>query len=202
MWRRITPRPPSGVALPGQPERLEILASLGAGPHGSAAEVRRELGSATVMAWIQDAGGGTYQVPAAGLLAADGRPHPLVVTLSGSRQASYPLRLLGLTVTYVLPPYDPADPQSSPTADLSVGSLAVAGTAGGPFGQSFSPRCRPGGVAGRGVGDRRAGRATEPGRAAAAIGRGAASDPGLAWRRERAAVHVQCRTRSVAAGPA
>jgi ABC-type antimicrobial peptide transport system permease subunit len=139
MWRRITPRPPSGVALPGQPERLEILASLGAGPHGSAAEVRRELGSATVMAWIQDAGGGTYQVPAAGLLAADGRPHPLVVTLSGSRQASYPLRLLGLTVTYVLPPYDPADPQSSPTADLSVGSLAVAGTAGGPFGQSFSP---------------------------------------------------------------
>jgi ABC-type antimicrobial peptide transport system permease subunit len=138
MWRRITPRAPSGVALPGQPERLEILASLGAGPHGSAAEVRRELGSATVTAWIQDAGGGTYQVPAAGDLPADGRPHSLVVTLSGSRQASYPLRLLGLAVTYVLPPYDPADPQSSPTAGLSVGSLAVAGMADGPFGQPFS----------------------------------------------------------------
>ena len=89
------PRPPAGVALPGQPERLEVLASLGAGPHSSAAQVRREVGSATVTAWIQDAGGGTYQVPAAGLLTADGRPHALIVTLSGLRQASYPVRLFG-----------------------------------------------------------------------------------------------------------
>jgi hypothetical protein len=139
MWRRITPGQPAGVALPGQPERLEISASLGAAPHGNAAEVRRELGSATVVAWIQDAGGGTYQVPAAGPLPADGRPHPVVVTLSGSRQASYPLRLLGLTLTYVLPPYDPADPQSAPAAGLSVGSLAVSGTGSGPFGEPFSP---------------------------------------------------------------
>jgi hypothetical protein len=57
-------------------------------------------------------------------------------------------------------------------------------------------------MAGRSLGGRRAGRAAEPGRVTAAIGRGAASDPGLAWRRERAAVHVHCRTRSVAAGPA
>ena len=35
---------------------------------------------------------------------ADGRTHALVVRLSSSRQASYPLRLLGLTLTYVLPP--------------------------------------------------------------------------------------------------
>ena len=139
MWRRITPRPPAGVALPGQPERLEIFASLGAAGHSSAATVRREVGSATVMAWIQDAGGGTCQVPAAGLVPADGRPHPVVVTLSGSRQASYPLRLLGLTLTYVLPPYDRANPPSSPAAGLSLDSLAVAGTAAGPFGQPFSP---------------------------------------------------------------
>ena len=139
MWRRITPRPPPGVTLPGRPERLEIFASLGAAPHGSAAEVRRELGPATVMTWIQDAGGGTYQVPATGLVPPDGRPHPVVVTLSGSRQASYPLRLLGLTLTYALPPYDKANPQSSPAAAIRLDSLAVAGTAGGPFGQPFGP---------------------------------------------------------------
>ena len=138
LWQRITPRRTPGLVLPGQPERLEVLASLGAGPGTSAAEVRRDLGSATVTAWVADAGGAIYQIPAAGLLPADGRPHALVVTLSGSGQASYPLRLLGLTLTYVLPPYDPANPQSAPVAGLSIESLAVAGTASGPFGEPFS----------------------------------------------------------------
>jgi len=139
LWRRIIPQQPAGVALPGQPDRLEVFASLGAGPHSSAAVVRRELGPATVTAWIQDSGGGTYQIPAAGLLPADGRPHSLTFTLSRSQQASYPLRLLGLALTYVLPPYDQANPQSSPTVALRVESLAVAGTTSGLFGQPFSP---------------------------------------------------------------
>jgi hypothetical protein len=138
LWPRITPRPTPGLLLPGQPERLEVLASLGAGPGTSAAEVRRDLGSATITAWVSDAGGAIYQIPAAGPLSADGRPHSLVVTLSGPRQASYPLRLLGLTLTYVLPPYDPANPQSAPSAGLSIESLAVADTASGPFGEPFS----------------------------------------------------------------
>ena len=138
LWQRITPRPTPGLVLPGRPERLEVLASLGAGPGTGAAEVRRDLGSATVMAWVSDSGGAIYQIPAAGLLPADGRTHALVVTLSGSRQASYPLRLLGLTLAYTLPPYDPANPQSAPAATLSIESLAVAGTASGPFGEPFS----------------------------------------------------------------
>ena len=138
LWPRITPRPTPGLVLPGQPERLEVLASLGAGPGTSAAEVRRDLGSPAITAWVADAGGAIYQLPAAGLLPADGRTHALVVTLSGPGQASYPLRLLGLTLTYVLPPYDPANPQSAPVAGLSIESLAVAGTATGPFGQPFS----------------------------------------------------------------
>jgi FtsX-like permease family protein len=138
LWQRITPRPTPGLVLPGQPERLEVLASIGAGPGTSAAEVRRDLGSPTIMAWVSDSGGAIYQVPAAGLLPADGRTHALVVTLSGSRQASYPLRLIGLTLTYVLPPYDPANPQSAATVGLSIESLAVAETAGGPFGEPFS----------------------------------------------------------------
>ena len=97
LWQRIAPRL-SGLALPGQPDRLEVLAALGAGPHTSAAEVRNALGSVTVTAWIQDADGATYQIPADASLPADGQPHSLVFTLSGPRQASYPLRLLGLTL--------------------------------------------------------------------------------------------------------
>ena len=138
LWQRITPRPTPGLVLPGQPERLEILASLGAAPGTSAAELARDLSSVTVMAWVADAGGAIYQIPAAGLLPADGRTHALVVTLAGSGQASYPLRLLGLTLTYLLPPYDPANPQSAPVAHLSIESLAVAETASSPFGQPFS----------------------------------------------------------------
>jgi len=138
LWRRITPRQPSGLALPGQPDRLEVLAALGAGPHSSAAEVLKDLGSASATAWIQDAGGATYQVTAAGLLPADGRPHSLVFVLSGPRQASYPLRLLGLTLTYNLPPYDPANPSSAPNAGLSIESLAASATASGPFGRPFT----------------------------------------------------------------
>jgi len=138
LWQRITPRQMPGLVLPGQPERLEILASLEAGPGTTAAEVRRDIGSASVTAWVADAGGAIYQIPAAGLLPADGRTHAVVVTLSGPGQASYPLRLVGLTLTYLLPPYDPANPQSAPVAGLSIESLAVAGTASGPFGQPFS----------------------------------------------------------------
>jgi hypothetical protein len=136
LWRRITPRRPSGLALPGRPDRLEILAALGAGPHSSAAAVRRDLGSVPVTAVIQDADGVTYGMPA-GVLPADGHRHALVVPLSGLRQASYPLRLLSLTLTYVLPPYDPASPLAAPAADLSIESLAVAETASGPFGRPF-----------------------------------------------------------------
>ena len=137
LWQRITPSRMSWLALPGQPDRLEILAALGAGPHSSAAEVRRALGSATVTAWIQDAGGATDQIPAAGPLPFDGQPHSLVFRLPGPRRATYPLRLLGLTLTYTLPPYDPASPTSAPTASLSIQSLAVAGTASGRFGRPF-----------------------------------------------------------------
>lgn len=137
LFQRITARP-SGLVLPGQPERLEVLATLGAGPHTSAAGVRRALGSALVTASIQDASGATYQIPAAGSLPFDGRPGYLDFMLAGPRQASYPLRLLQLTLTFVLPPYDPASPTSAPNAALTVESLAVAATASGPPGRPFS----------------------------------------------------------------
>jgi len=136
LWQRITPRRLSGLVLPGQPDRLEVLAALGAGPHTSAAQVRA-LGSATVMAWIQDGGGATYEIPVAGSLPFDGQAHSLVLVLSGPRQASYPLRLLGLSLTYNLPPFDPAKPTWAPNASLTIQSVAVAETVSGPFGRPF-----------------------------------------------------------------
>jgi hypothetical protein len=135
LWRRITPSSSPGLVLPGQPDRLRVLAALGVtGPKISTSA----LGSAQVTAWIQDAAGATYQIPA-GLLYFDGQSQSLVATLSALRQASHPLRLIGLSLSYVLPPYDPASPTSIPTASLTIESLAVARTAGGPFGGPFSP---------------------------------------------------------------
>ena len=134
LWQHITPRP-SGLALPGQPDRLEIGAVLGAAAQSSATEVGA-IGSANVTALIQDADGATYPISAAPL-PFDGRPHALVFTLSSPRQASYPLRLLGFSVTYVLPPFEPG--KQAPTASFTVQSLALAATASGPFGRSFLP---------------------------------------------------------------
>jgi ABC-type antimicrobial peptide transport system permease subunit len=139
LWQSITPRHKPGLVLPGRPDRLQVLATLGAGPGTSAAEVRKKVGSAQVTAVIQDADGTTYSLPA-GVLPADGQRHALVVPLSGpqvgSPPGSYPMRLLSLSLTFVLPLYNPARP--APSASLTIGSLAVARTARGSFGRSFS----------------------------------------------------------------
>jgi hypothetical protein len=138
LWQRITPRQPSGLRLPGEPARLDILASLAVSSRGSTAAQRGGLGAATVMAWIQGAGGATYSIPAAGPLPFDGRARSLAFSLSGLNQPGTQLRLLGFSLTYVLPPYEPAKPASVPVATLSVQSLAVAHAASGPFGAPFS----------------------------------------------------------------
>jgi ABC-type antimicrobial peptide transport system permease subunit len=137
LWQRITPRSLSGMALPGRPVRLGILASLGAGSQTSAAEVLSDLGSVTVVASIQDAAGNTFSVYSESSLPADGRPQSLIFPLSPPGQAIYPLRLLGITLTYTLPPYDPANPSSAPNVDLTVQSLAVSDTVAGPLRRPF-----------------------------------------------------------------
>ena len=137
LWRRITPvRAAPGISLPGRPDRLAITASLG-----------REAGSAPVPATVtvQDAHGIDYVVPA-GVLPADGRAHRLVAGLAGPRQAArrraaYPLRLLGVSLTYPLPPFAggrQAGPAAGRTAGLTIGSLAAAFSAAGPFGPPFA----------------------------------------------------------------
>jgi len=136
LWQRITGRLP-GLALPGQARRLEVLAALTASPQRHATAVPADLGSVALTAWVQDSTGTTYQVPAASGLPADGRAHALVFMLPGPREASFPLRLAGLTLSYTLPPFDPANPTSALAGSLSLDSFAVAKTARGPFGTPF-----------------------------------------------------------------
>jgi hypothetical protein len=128
LWRRITPRWAGGLPLPGRPGRLAITASLDSGA-GAAS-----LGRASATVTIQDADGVVYAVPA-GALPADGRAHRLVAVLSGPRQAVYPLRLLGLSLAYQLPPFAA---HGRPAAGLTVSSLATASSAAGPFAPPFA----------------------------------------------------------------
>ncbi len=122
LWRRLTtPGPPPGVAIPGRPARLEITASL---TPGSAAA---RPGPAAVTATVQDADGVAYLVPA-GTLPADGRVHTLAAGLSATRQAAYPLRLLGLSVSYELPAYHRFPRQTGPPSQLVIGGLTARGS--------------------------------------------------------------------------
>jgi len=138
LWQSITPKRRPGLVLPGRPDRLEILATLGAGPNTSAAALRKGVGKALVTATVQAADGVTSQLPA-GVLHPDGQRHALVVPLSGALagavQGSYPLRLLSLSLSFVLPLYTPG--RSSPNASLSIESLALSDTPHGSFGRLF-----------------------------------------------------------------
>jgi hypothetical protein len=117
LWRKITPaRAGPGLVLPGRPARLQITASArpSAGP---------SLGPMSVTLSIQDAAGIGYSV-AAGRLPVDDRRHQLIGLLSGTRQASYPLRLLGISLAYQLPAI-PAPPFAPPGATAAA-KLAAA----------------------------------------------------------------------------
>ena len=108
LWTRITPGTSGpGLALPGRPTRLEVGARVQP-PHGG------HLGPLSASLSVQDSSGAVYSVPA-GTLPADGRYHQLVSDLSGpgarlpTGQPAYPLRLLGLSLSYQLPEF-PAPP--------------------------------------------------------------------------------------------
>jgi hypothetical protein len=136
LWRRITPRRLPGLAIPGGSARLEVLARLGT------VKAAQPFAGAGIVAWLQDGGGTTSQLgnceAPLGFLPADGRQHALVIPLAGPGQASYPLRLLGLSLCIGLPPYDAARPTATPELGLQVLSLAAARTATGPFGAPFA----------------------------------------------------------------
>jgi FtsX-like permease family len=139
LWRRITPaaarpgQPARGLVLPGRPVRLEVVASAAPGRGAS-------LGQLSARVTIQDAVGVVAAVPA-GSLRADGQGHALTADLSGIGQASYPLRLLGLSLTYSLPQF-PSSRQATLAAGrpvtITFASVAVSSAAAGPFAAPFS----------------------------------------------------------------
>lgn len=135
LWRRIIPAGSGqSVTLPGRPARLEIIASLDLG-------TRSDLGPATASVTIADATGAVYTM-AAGQLPADGRSHGLVVELSRTGQAIYPLKLLALSLSYTLPPV-PSGRQAvvaaaGRTAVFAVHGLATSAALAGAFPSPFA----------------------------------------------------------------
>ena len=129
LWTRLVPaQAPAGLAVPGRPAQLEIMASL---VPGSAA---LSPGPAAVTASIQDADGIVYVV-SAGSLPADGRVHTLDAEFSPTRQAAYPLRLLGLSLSYNLSPYRPSRGAFQPAGPGGPARLVISGLAARPGGE-------------------------------------------------------------------
>jgi hypothetical protein len=134
LWRKITPPAQPGLALPGRPARLEIIASA-ASARGAAA-----LGQLPATATLQDGSGTVYSAPA-GTLRADGRRHALIIELSAARRASYPLHLLGLSLAYSLPSFPgsrPAALAASRPATVTLWALALSPGPGGRFAAPFA----------------------------------------------------------------
>ncbi|HEY2549115.1 MAG TPA: ABC transporter permease [Streptosporangiaceae bacterium] len=136
LWRRIIP-PRPGLALPGRPARIAIEASVSG---GAGQDRLGRLGRVSATASIQDATGVVYAVPA-GTIQADGRGHPLIASLAPPGQASYPLRLIGLSLTYGLPHYPSKGQFSSAVLHLdtlTLASVAEAASATGRFAAPFA----------------------------------------------------------------
>ncbi len=127
LWRAITPPASAGLALPGRPARLAIMARLQPGPAGKA------LGPASVTVTVQDASGASYTLPA-GTIAADGSQHDLTAQLGPAAGVDYPLRLLGIALAYNWPPYG-TTPSS---ATVTITGMAESAAASGPFGPPFA----------------------------------------------------------------
>jgi ABC-type antimicrobial peptide transport system permease subunit len=81
-----------GTAVAGHPADLQFTAALSPAP----------IAPATVALTVTDATGDTFQLPLAGTLPADGRPHLLTARLGASGFA-YPLRISQVTATYGMP---------------------------------------------------------------------------------------------------
>ena len=130
LWRRIIPTGVTGaITLPGRPARLEIIASFDPG-RGTG------LPPAVASVTVQDGTGSVYTIPA-GRLPVDGRSQGLVADVSLTRQAIYPLRLLGLSVSYTLPPVptgqQAAVAAASRIATFTVHALATSAARAGTF---------------------------------------------------------------------
>ncbi len=115
LWRLIAPTGrPDGLQVPGRPVRLGLQARLGSAP------ASWQLGVLTASLSVQAADGVVYVLPA-GVLPADGSSHPLTAVLPATDRASYPVRLVGVTLTYQLPPV----PTGSAAASVSARQIGL-----------------------------------------------------------------------------
>ena len=145
LWQRITPvHAPPGLTLPGRPARLAITAMLSPPPGSGPGALSASLS-------VEDGWGIVYSVPA-GNLPADGRYHQLIANLSGG-QARYPLRLLGMSLSYQMPGFPPPPYVSQAArqaaryaqqraaaarATLAIRALAVSARPSGSFAPPFA----------------------------------------------------------------
>jgi hypothetical protein len=136
LWRPLSQVSPAGLAIPGRPDRLEIGASMAGG-------LADQLGPVSATLTVQDAFGLVYTV-STGAIPADGRSHELIAQLaasSGSSRPAYPLRLLGLSLTYDMP-FTPTSRRAiaaDAVAVVKLSSVAASDTPTGPFPAPFAP---------------------------------------------------------------
>jgi ABC-type antimicrobial peptide transport system permease subunit len=135
LFAMITPRHRAGLVLPGRPAQIELTASL-SDPSGGADAAA--LGPVSAMLTVQDAYGVSYAIQTTAI-PADGRSHELVAAL-GAAGAAYPLRLIGIAISYSMPAYPltalavRADQQ----AVLQLGGISVGKRDTGPFSRPFA----------------------------------------------------------------
>jgi len=135
LFATITTRHRAGLALPGRPAQIELTASLSdlSGGAGAAA-----LGPVSATLIVQDSYDVSYAIQTSAM-PADGRYHELVARLSAAG-AGYPLRLVGISITYAMPAYPltalaaAADRQ----AVLQLGNISVSQSDAGPFSRPFA----------------------------------------------------------------
>ena len=145
LWRRIIPHGAApGLALPGRPARLAVTATLSPRPGA-------RPGALSVSLAVRDGWGIVYSVPA-GTLPPDGRSHQLTASLSNG-QTRYPLRLLGVSLSYQLPGFPPpvnnshpavlasnraARRAAAPRVTLAIHALAASARSAGSFPAPFA----------------------------------------------------------------
>jgi hypothetical protein len=136
LWRLLTPPVrPDGLAVPGRPIRLGLQARLGRAPASWG------LGELAASLSVQAADGVVYALPA-GALPADGASHLLIAVVPAADRASYPLRLIAVTLTYQLPPVPTGSAAGSVQArqiGLTISGLEASARRTGPL-----PRFAPG----------------------------------------------------------
>ena len=107
LFRAVTPGSEPGAELtapqPGaRPGTIQLTATLGAAPgYVGTQGLAGALGPVAVSLTIADRTGNAVKAEA-GSVVADGRPHLLVASLGGGR-AAYPLRVIAVTVTFLIP---------------------------------------------------------------------------------------------------